>query len=413
MGSIAVVGAGPAGLIAAEILAGRGHEVTVFDHMPSPARKFLLAGRGGLNLTHSEERDRFLQRYGFAAPWLTPCIDTFSPTDLRRWCEGLGQEVFVGSSGRVFPKTFKAAPLLRAWLHRLDGLGVRFMARHRWLGFSDGLASRFEGPGGEIILLPDATLLALGGASWPRMGSDGGWVTALRGHGVGVADLCASNSGALIRWTSAFGNRFEGQPLKRIAVTIGDVRVRGEAMITNDGLEGGTIYAVSAPLREAFSSGDETAFLSVDLLPDMSSETLAAKLDGPRQGRSLSNFLRQAARLSPAAIGLVREALMGGAGDMKLSTLVKGVPLAVTGLQPIGRAISSAGGVLRDSVDDRLMLKTLPGVFVAGEMLDWEAPTGGFLLQACFSTGVFSALSILEWLEKKGRFENMNQNIAG
>ena len=401
MGQIAVIGAGPAGLIAAEKLAERGHDVTVFDQMPSPARKFLLAGRGGLNLTHSEERERFLQRYGAAASWLAPCIDAFSPADLRRWCESLGQDVFVGSSGRIFPKTFKAAPLLRAWLRRLDSLGVRFIARHRWRGFGDAQSVRFEGPHGEVKLSPDATLLALGGASWPRMGSDGDWVATLREHGVGVADLCATNCGAVIPWSPVFAARFEGQPLKRIAVTVGDMRVRGEAVITKDGLEGGAVYAVSSRLREALALGAEKVSLSVDLLPDSSRDALVPALDGPRQGRSLGNFLRQAAGLSPTAIGLVREALLAGAGEVRLSTLVKAVPLAVSALQPVGRAISSSGGVLRDVVDDRLMLKALPGIFVAGEMLDWEAPTGGYLLQGCFSTGVFSAVGILEWLEEK------------
>jgi uncharacterized flavoprotein (TIGR03862 family) len=399
MAQIAIIGAGPAGLIAAETLATRGHEVTVFDQMPSPARKFLLAGRGGLNLTHSEAHDRFLSRYGAAASLLAPCIEVFSPDDLRRWCEGLGQDVFVGSSGRVFPKTFKAAPLLRAWLRRLDGLGVRFMPKHRWLGFSEDLVLRFESPDGEHCVRPNAVLLALGGASWPRMGSDGGWVATLRESHIDVADLRASNCGACINWSPVFSSRFEGQPMKRVALTVGDTRVRGEAMITREGLEGGAVYAVSARLRDALVK-QESVTLFVDLLPDMSAEALAGKLDGPRQGRSLGNFLRQAVALSPPAIGLVREAMFGGATDIGLSKLVKAVPLTVAGLQPIDRAISSAGGVLRNSVDDALMLKEMPGVFVAGEMLDWEAPTGGYLLQACFSTGVFSANGILRWLEQ-------------
>ncbi len=397
MAQIAVIGAGPAGLIAAERLAEHGHAVTVYDQMPSPGRKFLLAGRGGLNLTHSEARDRFLLRYGSAAAWLAPCIDHFSPEDLRQWCRNLGQDVFVGSSGRVFPKAFKAAPLLRAWLRRLDGLGVRFMARHRWLGFSPDLSLLFDG---EPEIRPDATLLALGGASWPRLGSDGSWVAILREHGLEVADLRASNCGALIAWSPVFASRFEGQPLKRIGIKVGDAHVRGEAMITHAGLEGGVVYAVSARLRDALAIKKPTT-LVVDLLPDMLADLAAAKLDGPRQGRSLGNFLRQAAGLSPAAIGLVREAILASSSEERLSVLVKGVPLAVTGMQPIGRAISSAGGVLRDSVDDFLMLKGFPGVFVAGEMLDWEAPTGGYLLQACFSTGDFAAKGILKWLEKE------------
>jgi uncharacterized flavoprotein (TIGR03862 family) len=400
MGEIAIIGAGPAGLIAAEKLAAHGHDVTVYDHMPSPARKFLLAGRGGLNLTHSESRDQFLRRYDSAASWLAPCIESFSPEDLRRWCEGLGQEVFVGSSGRVFPKAFKAAPLLRAWLRRLDSMAVRFMARHHWVGFSSDVSLLIRGPAGIISVRPDATLLALGGASWPRMGTDGGWVATLRGEGVGVSDLRPSNCGVRITWSPVFTTRFEGQPLKRIALRVGDVAVRGEAVITHDGLEGGAVYGVSACLREALSRG-EGVHLFVDLLPDMSADVAATKLDGPRQGRSLGNFLRQSAGLSPAAIGLVREAMLGDGSPASLSMLVKALPLTVVGLQPVGRAISSAGGILRECVDGSLMLRRLPGVFVAGEMLDWEAPTGGYLLQACFSTGAFAADGISRWMTGK------------
>jgi uncharacterized flavoprotein (TIGR03862 family) len=399
MGQIVIIGAGPAGLIAAEKLAERGQAVTVFDQMPSPGRKFLLAGRGGLNITHTEEKESFLRRYGPAASWLAPCFNALSPDDLRAWCESLGQPLFVGSSGRVFPTAFKAAPLLRAWLHRLDGLGVRVMPKHRWTGFTDDMTARFEGPTNVMTHKPDATLLALGGASWPRMGSDGHWVETLRAEGVGVADLRASNCGACVEWSTVFAERFEGQPLKRIAVTVDDIRVRGEAVVTRAGLEGGAIYAVSARLRDALAGG-ATPKLWIDLLPDSSAEMLFAKLDGPRQARSLGNFLRQSAGLSPAAIGLVQEAMHGGFADMPLSKLVKAVPVSVSGMQPIGRAISSAGGILRDSVDDFLMLKTRPGVFVAGEMLDWEAPTGGYLLQACFSTGAFAAECILQWLCK-------------
>jgi uncharacterized flavoprotein (TIGR03862 family) len=399
MGQIAIIGAGPAGLIAAEKLAERGHDVTIFDHMPQPGRKFLLAGRGGLNITHSEPREQFMPRYGSAAAWLAPCIDAFSPDDLRAWCEGLEQTVFVGSSGRIFPQAFKAAPLLRAWLRRLEALGVRFMPRHRWVGFSSDMSLRIEGPSGVPSSRPDAVLLALGGASWPRMGSDGGWVEKLRACGIGVADLHASNCGVLASWSHIFAMRFEGQALKRIAATAGETRVRGEAVITRAGLEGGAIYALSAPLRDALMRGP-TPNLLIDLLPDASAEAASAKLGGPRQGRSLGNFLRQSAGLSPAAIGLVQEAIHRGTSETRLSRLVKAVPIPITGLQPIERAISSAGGIQRDSVDEFLMLRALPGVFVAGEMLDWEAPTGGYLLQACFSTGVLAATGMSRWLDE-------------
>ena len=399
MGQIVIIGAGPAGLIAAENLAARGHDVTIFDHMPSPARKFLLAGRGGLNITHAEVRELFLPRYGAAASWLAPCIAAFSPADLRAWCDDLGQPVFVGTSGRVFPNSFKAAPLLRAWLRRLDRLGVRFRPRHRWTGFTSDMSLRFQAPTGVITHSADATLLALGGASWPRMGSDGHWVETLRAHGVGVADLRASNCGACVAWSRVFADRFEGQPLKRIAVTVDTMRARGEAVVTRAGLEGGAIYAVSARLRDALADG-ETPQLFIDLLPDSATETLSAKLDGPRQARSLGNFLRHSTGLSSVAIGLVQEAMHAGFADMPLSRLVKALPIRVSGMQPIERAISSAGGIVRDSVDDCLMLKVLPGVFVAGEMLDWEAPTGGYLLQGCFSTGAFASNGILRWLSE-------------
>ena len=415
MGQIAIIGGGPAGLMAAETLARLSHEVIVFDRMPTPGRKFLLAGRGGLNLTHSETRDRFLLRYASRAAWLTPCIDAFPPAALRQWCEGLGQDSFVGSSGRVFPKTLKAAPLLRAWLRRLDSLGVRFLTRHRWLGFSDQLSLHFEGPDGDVIHRPDATLLALGGASWPRMGSDGGWVTLLREKNVGVADLRASNCGALIAWSPVFASRFEGQPLKRVAVAAGDSRARGEAMITRDGLEGGAIYAVSAHLRDALLHKMGKVRLSVDLQPDMSAESLSSKLDGPRLGRSLGNFLRQAAGLSPAAIGLVREAMRAGSADVPLSKLVKALPLTVIGMQPIGRAISSAGGVLRNSVDGTLMLKELPGVFVAGEMLDWRRRQGATYCKLVSAQGSFLRLAFRTGSQKERKkffFEKKNQKTS-
>jgi uncharacterized flavoprotein (TIGR03862 family) len=398
MASVAIIGAGPAGLIAAERLAGAGHAVTLYDQMSSPGRKFLLAGRGGLNLTHAEPMQSFLPRYGPAAGWMAEALACFPPDALRAWCQGLGEPVFVGSSGRVFPAAFKAAPLLRAWLRRLDGLGVRFAGRHRWLGWSPEGALQFET--GEVAA--DATLLALGGASWPRMGSDGAWVPVLRAAGVQVADLRASNCGVRIAWSDVFRNRFEGAPLKRIALSADDFTLRGEAVVTRDGLEGGAVYALSAVLRDALDRHG-TALLQVDLRPDMTQTELAARVDGARQGRSLPNFLRHAAQLSPAAIGLVQEALHAGPAPDRLSTLIKAVPLTVTALQPIERAISSAGGIARDELDAQLMLRRLPGVFAAGEMLDWEAPTGGYLLQACFATGVLASNGIAACLAAKTR----------
>jgi uncharacterized flavoprotein (TIGR03862 family) len=394
--TVAVVGAGPAGLIAAENLARAGHAPTVYDQMASPARKFLLAGRSGLNLTHSEQPDQFISRYGDAAAWIAPALHAFPPASLRDWCEGLGQATFVGSSGRVFPAVFKASPLLRAWLRRLDELGVRFAGRHRWTGWDEAGRLTFVTPVGGAAVAADATLLALGGASWPRIGSDAAWVSILQARGVRVNALVASNCGVTVAWSPVFLRRFEGMPLKRIAIACGQEAVRGEAVVTRAGLEGGAVYAVSGAVRAALGNSG-TARLWVDLRPDIDASSLAARVDGARAARSLGNFLRQRAGLSPVAIGLVQEALHGGADGARLSTLIKAVPVDVRGVQPIERAISSAGGIARNELDAGLMIARLPGVFAAGEMLDWDAPTGGYLLQACFSTGVCAARGIAAW----------------
>ncbi|WP_018390531.1 TIGR03862 family flavoprotein [Ancylobacter sp. FA202] len=391
---IAIVGAGPAGLMAAELLASAGCAVTLYDRMPSPARKFLIAGRGGLNLTHSEPRAPFLARYGTAADWLAPFIDAFPPARLRAWAEGLGEPIFVGSSGRVFPRSFKASPLLRAWLARLDGLGVVLKSRHRWLGWNREGALRLAGPEGEMEVAADAVLLALGGASWPRLGSDGGWADLLGEQGVAIAPLRPANSGVRIDWSAPFRARFAGAPLKRIALSVGEARVRGEAMIDGAGLEGGAVYALSATLREAIAVHG-TAILHIDLRPDVAADALAARLAASRKGESTSNRLRKAAGLAPAAAGLLREAGPLPADPAVLAHLIKALPLAATGMAGLERAISTAGGVTRAMIDDQLMLKARPGVFVAGEMLDWEAPTGGYLLQASFATGHAAACGIL------------------
>lgn len=381
--------------MAAEILAQAGCAVTLHERMPSPARKFLIAGRGGLNLTHSEPRAAFLARYGAAAEWLAPMLDAFPPGRLQAWVEGLGEPTFIGSSGRLFPASFKASPLLRAWLRRLDGLGVRLAPRQLWKGWDEAGALRLATPEGETILWPDATLLALGGASWPRLGSDGGWVEILKAVGVDVAPLRAANSGAHVEWSETFATRFAGQPLKRIALTLDGLTVRGEAMIDAGGLEGGVVYALSAPLR-ARVERDGQATLTLDLRPDLSAARLAERLAASRKGESLANRLRKAAGLSPAAAGMLRE----GEGVLPaepadLAARIKALPLTVTGMAGLERAISSAGGVERSQVTDGLMLTARPGVFVAGEMLDWEAPTGGYLLQASFATGAAAARGIL------------------
>lgn len=381
---VAIIGAGPAGLMAAEAAATAGAAVTVFDHMPSPARKLLIAGRGGLNLTHSEKLERFVERYGAARARLEPFIRAFPPAALIAWCEGLGQASFVGSSGRVFPKAMKASPLLRAWLTRMAALGVTLRPRHRWLGFTPDGALRFATPAGDVIEHPRATVLALGGASWPRLGSDGGWTALL--PGCAVAPLRPSNMGFAVAWSEPLRRRFAGEPLKRIALSFGDTTIRGEAVITEVGIEGGAIYALSAALRDAIAA-QGNATLHIDLRPDIPREDLARRLNTRPAAVTLSNHLRRAGGLPPVAVALVQEALHAGAAREDLAALVKALPITLTAPFPITRAISSAGGLAWEEVDETLMLRRHPGVFVAGEMLDWEAPTGGYLLQACFATG--------------------------
>jgi len=386
MDLVAVVGAGPAGLMAAERLAQAGRAVAVYDRMPSVGRKFQLAGRGGLNLTHSEPLSRFLEHYGPARPALAPAIEAFPPEALRAWCAELGHETFVGSSGRVFPRSFKATPLLRAWLGRLARLGVRFHMGHRWTGWDGAGALRFAAASGEVVVRPAATVLALGGASWPRLGSDGGWVDLLRAQGVVVNPLRPANCGFLHAWSPVFRARFAGEPLKRIAATFGGVTVRGEAMLTADGIEGGVVYALSRALRDAIDA-EGSATLLLDLRPDLDAAALAQRLGG--HGQSLANALRKGG-LTSAAAGLVRE--VGAAGA--LSERVKALPLRLVGTRPIERAISSAGGIALAELDAGFMLRRLPDVYAIGEMLDWEAPTGGYLLQAAFSTGLAAARAL-------------------
>ncbi|MGF9758550.1 TIGR03862 family flavoprotein [Microvirga sp. 0TCS3.31] len=397
---VAVIGGGPAGLIAAEVLARAGIAVTVYDRMPSVGRKLLMAGRGGLNLTHSEEFERFVARYAQGRPQLEPLIEAFRPEDLRAWSEGLGQETFVGSSGRVFPTAFKASPLLRAWLARLDGLGVRFALRHRWQGWDEEGRLIFTNAAGEPVQArPDATILALGGASWPRLGSDGSWSDLLAQRGIAVSAFRPSNMGFLCPWSDIMRSRFQGEPLKRIALTFADTTVRGEAIVTQDGLEGGAVYALSARLRDAIAQNG-SALLHIDLRPDLSHETVWKKLDAPRKGQSASTFLRKSAGLSPVGIALLREASPTLPVEPEaLARLIKAVPLTLTGTKSLDRAISSAGGVPFAELDEHLMLRRMPGVFVAGEMLDWEAPTGGYLLQATFATGIAAAKGVLAQLQ--------------
>ncbi len=383
----AVIGAGPAGLMAAETLAMAGREVVVFDQMAAPARKFLLAGRGGLNLTHSEPLEHFLSRYGAAAAHLRPAIEAFPPAALIAWAEGLGQQVFTGSSGRVFPRAMKASPLLRAWLARLEALGVTLRRRHRWMGWDAAGALRFATPEGEVSFAPAATILALGGASWPRLGSDGAWASLLPG----VTPFRPANMGFRVAWSPHFAERFQGQPLKRVALSFAGRTQRGEAMITRDGIEGGLVYAFSAVLREAIAHEGHVD-VTLDLRPDLPRVTLSGG------SQSLSNQLRKQAGLSPVAVGLVQEALRAGAGAAP-AALVKALPLRLTGTQGLERAISSAGGL---GFDAELAVPGHLHLFACGEMLDWEAPTGGYLLQACFSTGVAAARAALARPAGKG-----------
>jgi hypothetical protein len=396
--TVAVIGAGPAGLMAAEVLARAGAAVTVHERMPSVGRKLLMAGRGGLNLTHSEPLGRFVTRYGDATEQTQTWLQAFSPMDMTAWAEGLGQPTFVGSSGRVFPRAMKASPLLRAWLARLEGLGVEVRTRSRWTGWSDD-ALRFDTVDGERLERPDATVLAMGGASWPRLGSDGAWRPWLEGIGVAVEPFSPSNAGFDVAWSDWLRERFAGQALKPVALGFGGQTVRGEVMITRYGLEGGAIYALSAALRAAIAAGGE-AVLTVDLRPDVSVEVLAERLARPRKaGDSAANWLRKAGGLSPVAVALLRE-VPGElpTGAEKLAKRIKAVRLKLVGMQGLERAISSAGGVRLEAVDQGLMLTARPGVFAAGEMLDWEAPTGGYLLQASMASGVVAARGVLDWL---------------
>lgn len=392
-----VIGAGPAGLMAAERLAQSGLSVVVHERMPSVGRKFLMAGRGGLNLTHSEPLARFLDRYGDAANRAAGWLEAFSPSDLVAWAEGLGQPTFVGSSGRVFPKAMKASPLLRAWLARLNELGVEVRLRSRWTGW-DGEALRFETPDGERLETPGAVVLALGGASWPRLGSDAAWTQWLEAP---LRPFRPANVGFDVAWSDVLREGFAGRPLKGIALTHQDRTVRGEAMIAAYGIEGGAIYALSAGLRDAVER-DGQATLVIDLKPDLAADDLAVRLARPRGKASLSNHLRKTVGLDAVGAALLREAGPLPTAPDELAARIKATTVTLSGVQGLERAISAAGGVRFDALDKHLMLTARPGVFVAGEMLDWEAPTGGYLLQASFASGVVAAQGVKAWLDRSG-----------
>lgn len=405
--SIAVIGGGPAGLIAAELLIKAGARVTVYDQMPSLGRKFLMAGRGGLNLTHSENLETFLTRYPSIDPLLRGAIEAYPPAALRAWSDTLGQPTFVGTSGRVFPTVLKTSPLLRTWLLRLNNLGVEFKPRHRWEGWDEDGNLRFSTGSGDVTAEPDATVLALGGGSWPKLGSDAKWIDILHGEDVDVSPLRASNCGFTAAWSDVF-KTFEGQPLKNIGITFDGRNVRGEAMITRGGLEGGAIYALSSSIRDAVLR-DGTAAITIDLMPEVNAAKLTERLSKSRGKQSLTNFLRKQTHLSAASLALLREAAFAGKIPLAaldastLAALIKATPVTLTGVQPMTTAISTAGGVSFAELDEHFMLKRYPGIFVAGEMLDWDAPTGGYLLQASFATGVAAARGIIAWLQPPPR----------
>ncbi|MDR1828351.1 MAG: TIGR03862 family flavoprotein [Methylobacteriaceae bacterium] len=401
--SVAVVGAGPAGLMSAERLAANGIAVAIFERTKTPARKFLRAGIGGLNLTHSEDMESFLTRYDVSSPLLLDAVRGFTPQDLRDWCGSLGVPTFIGSSGRVFPECMKASPLLRALRARLENNGVEFVTHHRWQGWSDSGALLFETPDGQRAVRPRATLLALGGASWPGLGSDGGWVAALEQRGVAVTPLKPANMGVHVAWSEVFRARFEGTPVKSAVFHYDGAARKGEAVVTRYGLLGPPVYGFASRIRRALERGEHPV-LTIDGKPDMDADTLAVRLAGGRRGDSLSERLRRTAHLSPVIAGLMREATGNRlpTDAPGLAALIKRIPLAVTGTEGLEKAISTAGGIAMDELNDGFMLKKLPGVFAAGEMLDWDAPPGGYLLQACFSTAVAAAEGVREWLARGG-----------
>ncbi|WP_306910361.1 TIGR03862 family flavoprotein [Rhizobium mesoamericanum] len=395
---IAILGGGPAGLAAAESLSSEGHAVTVYEAMPTVARKFLLAGKSGLNITHSEDYERFASRFGTSNARLREALDSFKPSDVRTWATGLGAETFVGSSGRVFPTAMKASPLLRAWLRRLEAQGVKILTRHRWIGFSAG-GYVIETPIGTNVIRPDAALLSLGGKSWPRLGSDGRWLPWLREKGIAVDDFQPANCGLDVDWSEYLRQRFSGEPVKSVTASSLAGTIPGEFVITRHGIEGSLVYAHTAALRECLAAG-QAATLHVDLVPGRAQDRVARELGKQDPKASLSNRLRKAVGIDGVKAALVRE--FAGTTELgdpdQLAGLIKALPIPVQRTRPIAEAISSAGGVKWDEIDRNYMLKALPGLFVAGEMIDWEAPTGGYLLTACLATGQAAARGINAWL---------------
>ncbi|WP_177493034.1 TIGR03862 family flavoprotein [Pseudomonas sp. IC_126] len=401
---VAIIGGGPAGLMAAEVLSQAGIAVDLYDAMPSVGRKFLLAGVGGMNITHAEDFAAFVERYRERAGELRPLLEAFDPNALREWIHSLGIDTFVGSSGRVFPTDMKAAPLLRAWLKRLRDSGVQIHTRRRWLGWSDDGQLRIAGPEGETLLKPDATLLALGGGSWARLGSDGAWVPLLEARGVAIAPLQPANCGFEVAgWSAHLVEKFAGAPLKTVSLALpGETPRRGEFVLTATGIEGSLVYALSANVRERINATGSASVL-LDLLPDRSHAQIAAALAKPRGSQSTAKHLHRQLKLDGVKAALLRELTDAETfqSPQALAAAIKALPITLLRPRPLDEAISSAGGVPFEVLDDKLMLRQLPGVFCAGEMLDWEAPTGGYLLTACFASGRAAAEGMLRWLTAK------------
>ncbi|WP_293776699.1 TIGR03862 family flavoprotein [uncultured Oxalicibacterium sp.] len=404
---VAIIGGGPAGLMAAETISASGHAVHLYDAMPSVGRKFLLAGKGGMNLTHAEPSAQFHARYGQRSATLTPMLHAFGADAVRDWTKGLGIDTFVGSSQRVFPTDMKAAPLLRAWLKRLRESGVQFHMRHRWMGWDEHQALRFATPDGERHVQANAVVLALGGGSWARLGSDGAWLPLLLDAGIASTPLKPANCGFDIAWSEHFRSRFAGQPLKSVIARCTDTREQlhtrqGECVISESGIEGGLIYALSAFLRDRIDL-DGHATLTLDLAPGKSAERVLDEVSQPRGARSLSSHLQSKVGITGVKSGLLREVLSkeAFADPHQLAAAIKALPLTLVATRPIDEVISSAGGVLFESLDENLMAHAMPGVFCAGEMLDWEAPTGGYLLTACFASGRRAGDGVTAWLKHR------------
>lgn len=404
---IIIIGAGPAGLMAAERLSEAGLTATIYDAMPTPARKFLMAGKSGLNITHSEPIDRLVTRYGTREAELSRAVESFTPTAIRGWGETLGVETFVGSSGRVFPKAFKASPLLRAWLARLDSRGVTLMTRHRWQGWDTDGTHRFLSPDGEVAVAADSALFALGGPCWTKLGSDGAWTSSFERMGIPVTPFRPANCGFDVNWSDHFTDRFEGEPVKNTVLSFGGQMVKGDFVVTRHGIEGSAVYSLSAPIRDRIET-DGPVVLSLDLCPDRTEDRLKEALERPRGKKSVATHLKRATGLTGVKAGLLRECLPKDIFDNpgNLAVSIKALPVTLRRTRPIDEAISTAGGVSFDALDDGLMIKDQPGHFCAGEMIDWEAPTGGYLLTACLAQGRQAAEGMLRWLEAHGRTED-------